>query len=157
MDYEISSNTYNRLIAHIDKSLKHDFEEIKLLEILIEQLQSYEGRVLNIRIENYINIDGCKVRFHKADYYYQIYLYKEEKSFYFTLARSNKKEKNFRFHVSFLVDNLKSYKEKYEKNLIESQNLSTYVSKYNVALKLFKEAQNDLSKLPNWYGFSRYY
>jgi RNA binding exosome subunit len=72
--YSIDSATYNRLLAHVEKTIRKEEMLIKVLNWLLEQLKSYEGKVLNKRIESAIKDDSYYVSYSKRYNYHYLYV-----------------------------------------------------------------------------------
>jgi hypothetical protein len=154
-DYDITTFEYNKLVAHIDKSLKYDKETIAIYVKLIKALKTYDGKILNLRIQNHISLEGYNVHYYKS--YQRPFLYiSNEYSRYEIQLASSSNDKYIKFDINYLIKGLEALKLKYEKNLKEIDNVAEYVCKFNIAVKLLEEAKNNLSNLPNWYGFSRF-
>lgn len=154
-DYNIDSSDYNKLVSHVYKSIKNDEETIIIYEKIINILKDYNGRVLNVRIEKFIKLDGYTVSYSKRYNYHMVYIAKGFKRYEIQLSCCSY-EKYLKFDINYLIDVLKYLKIKYEKDLKEIDNISLYVCKFNTYLKLLDEAKKDLYKLPNWNGFSRF-
>lgn len=155
--YSISDNEYNKLLLHIDKTLKHDAELIKIYTRLIEGLKSYEGRVLNTRIEKPIQaiLNEYKVHYGKRYDHYYIYINRDQKQFEISLV-GYVKEKNYKFTLDHMKETLKTTKEKHEKEKNKAEQVTEIVGKYNAALRWYRAAEKDLQELPGWFGFNRF-
>jgi hypothetical protein len=155
LNYKISDDDYNKLVAHADKTIRRNKETIKIYDQLIECLRGYSGKVLNKRIESNVNIEGYSVYHCRRYERHYLYLSRECERFEICLCEYNK-EKNIKFDISYIENKLKDIKEKLKEEIAESENIVYYVQKFNVALDWLKKAQEDIQKIPGYYEFNRY-
>lgn len=150
--YSIEINEYNKLITHVDKTIKDLKETIQIYKILIKQLESQDNKQVTKRILNHIKLEGYNVSCLRS--YDRQYLYIYKGSFKTEIALCEYKEN--KLSIECLKRNLDS-KEKLLNEAIEIQNkVSEIVSKYNATLNAFKVAEKELYSIPGWSSFDRF-
>lgn len=162
--YEINSHEYNKLLAHVYRSLRKDDEKIEIYKKLIKGLAFYENKVINIRIEKIVKEilePVYSVSYYKSYGSYRLYIDNKEAKYYkfrfqITIGVDNEKIKKTRFKLKYLQDSLKKLEEKHKTDKENEFKVLDIVSEYNSALRYFKIAENRLRDIPEWYSFSRF-
>lgn len=159
-EYSVGIDEYNRLLLHIQKVFKSDIEKMGIYKTLINGLKAYEDRILNKRIERPVQelLKNYDVDYYKRYGWYELNISAQNpyRRFEIMLAPREEKSKNTRFKISYLEDRLKGIQEKHKKDIINFNNISEIIGRYNIALEYFRAAERKLYDIPNWSTFSRF-
>lgn len=159
-EYSIGIDEYNRLLLHIQEVFKNDIEKMSIYKTLINGLKIYEDRVLNKRIERLAQevLKNYDVNYYKRYGWHELNISAQNpyRHFKIPLAPKEEKSKNTRFKISYLKGKLEKIQEKHKKDIINFNNISEIIGRYNVALEYFRVAERKLYDIPNWSMFSRF-
>jgi hypothetical protein len=125
-------------------------------------LKSYQGKVINARIEKAFNLQGYKASYGKYYDSPQLHIRRESRDecgeiqyneYYIVYIGAKKQE---RFDVAFLKNKAKELKEHAASDRQKAANICEIVNKYNSALQWFKGAKDELHCIPHFYDWSKY-
>jgi hypothetical protein len=164
-DYKIDVDDYNRLVALVEKKIVEDERLAKMYELCAGALKSYQGKVINARIEKAFNLVNYKSRYGKHYDTPSLYISREVVSEsgekhttdHYQIDLCDKSKDHQKFDVEYLKSKAKALKEQVAKDRQKAANICEIVNKYNSALQWFKSAKDDLHCIPHFYDWSKYF
>lgn len=150
--YNLDLNQYNKILNHSDKSIKNQQQEIKLYDLLIEQLVKQNGKQITKRVMNYISLDGFYPYYTKRYDHFYIGVHKGQWSTEIPLAEY----KETKLSIEFMKKNRDNRIKAVNKDLETIKNITQIIIQYNTALECYKAAEEQLKTLPGWFSLDRF-
>ena len=150
-EYIIDADDYNNLVATVERRIKEEEEQTKIYNALANKLKSYQGKVINARIEKAASLPDYRISYRKQNGHAELYVSKDRQGYYIRLGEQNQE----RFDVAFLRTKAATLKEKTSKDRQQCNRICEVVNRYNTALQFFKTASGELSSIPHFYSWNR--
>lgn len=145
---------FNKIITHCDKTIKEEQEKIKIYSLLIDKLKDYDGKLLTKRIDKRSQIDGYYIHHTKSYGNHHLYIRSKTSNFNFDMSLCDYNQD--KLSINHLKKSLISLENKVKKDIEVNKNITEILCIYNVALKQYKIAEENLKNLPGFCSLDRW-
>lgn len=149
----------NTVFEHSNRVIEELKDKIKFYKSIEKDLKSYNGKVLNIRIQKYFEEKYSKHKFYYSHRYDNYYLsitpnYEEQHHTRYEIHLEQSKEKITRYNHDNYIKKIEELKNKLNEYVGKLDKITECVMKYNIACQWFKQADKDLyNAIPEIYTF----